>query len=428
MRSDTRLAMREFRFLDEKRKLTRLKEPEERRWLELKQVLSAAAPQQPPDNYPAGVNGYPAPPAELVPHAAAAVQPSEAQSQWASSVAPRAPADPPRSFPSFDIDLRLADEGPPLSAAELLGLVEPTQTEPAPPPAVAAPPPPTSTAAEAPGDDVIELDPGDVTMLEADSNAAPDDPETRSEAPTETDLPPIALLPSDAVDREPDVPFASHPPSAPSPPEVALPKLPPSTDPFGLPVSVANASPAPPEVASEVDSQPENLWPPSSLEMPLEIRTDQATVVRVSPDREADEPVRAVPPEVDAALSAATWQSQVPGEHRVIIHLLDGQVKRGIVRDLDLTGSSVHLEEPEIAEDIPFDQLKAVFFMGSSTGGHLPEAQKIRVTLTDGRQLTGYSTDYKQSGTGFFLEPSDTRTHTFRIFLLHAGVEKIGEE
>jgi hypothetical protein len=50
------------------------------------------------------------------------------------------------------------------------------------------------------------------------------------------------------------------------------------------------------------------------------------------------------------------------------------------------------------------------------------------VTLTDGRQLTGYSTDYKESGTGFFLEPSDTRTNTSRIFLLHAGVEKIGEE
>jgi len=242
MRSDTRLAMREFRFLDEKRKLTRLKEPEERRWLELRQVLSAAAPQQPPANYPGGVNGYPSPPAEPAPRSADPVPPSEAQSQWASSAAPSAPVDPPLGFPSFDIDLRLADEGPPQSAAELLGLVEP--------PAEAAPL--TSAGVEAPGNDVIELDPGDVTMLEADSDAAPDEAETRNECPSEADVPAIVLLASDALDPEPDEPLASLPPPTPPPPEVALPKLFRSTDPFGLPISVPNADPAPPEVATQL--------------------------------------------------------------------------------------------------------------------------------------------------------------------------------
>src|SRR5713226_4243397 len=273
MRSDTRLAMREFRFLDEKRKLTRLREPEERRWLELKQALSAAAAQQLAGNNPAGANGRPAPPAEP-PRSADAVQPSEVQSQWASSVAHRATADPPPGFPSFDMDLRLPAAGPP--PAQLLGLAEP----------------------KASGEEVIELDPGDVTMVEADSNAAPDEVETRSEAPSEEDLPAIDLLPSDALDPEADEQSASVPPSAPlppevalpklsrttkpfapSPPEAALPKLPRTTDPFGIPISAANASPAPPAVASEVDSQPENLRTPSSLEMPLEIRTDQAAVL-----------------------------------------------------------------------------------------------------------------------------------------------------
>src|ERR1700687_1861580 len=149
MRPDTRLAMREFRFLDEKRKLTRLKEPEERRWLELKQALSTAGLQQPAPagNYPAGVNGYPAPP---------------------------------------------PDQGPPQSAAELLGLVD----------------------AEAVGEEVIELDPGDVTMLEAEPPAGEDEAETGREAPCEEEIPASLLLQSDPLDDEP---LASRPRRAPSP-------------------------------------------------------------------------------------------------------------------------------------------------------------------------------------------------------------------
>jgi hypothetical protein len=120
----------------------------------------------------------------------------------------------------------------------------------------------------------------------------------------------------------------------------------------------------------------------------------------------------------------------VEGEHRVIIHTIEGQVKRGVIRDVDLLDDAIALEQQTgfTPERIPGKRVKAIFFM-LPAGARLPQAegQKIRVTFNDGRQVAGFSQDFQEGGQGFFLIPADNRTNTARIFVYRSNVQAVAE-
>ncbi|HSP78493.1 MAG TPA: hypothetical protein VLQ93_08185, partial [Myxococcaceae bacterium] len=131
-----------------------------------------------------------------------------------------------------------------------------------------------------------------------------------------------------------------------------------------------------------------------------------------------------------AAVPSAPVDAYISGEHRVIIHTVEGQVKRGIIRDVDLLDEAVPLEQQTgfAPERIPVGRVKAIFFM-LTVGSRppQPEGQKIRVTFNDGRQVAGFSSDDQGTGQGFFVIPADTRTNTSRIFIYRASVQAIAE-
>jgi hypothetical protein len=120
----------------------------------------------------------------------------------------------------------------------------------------------------------------------------------------------------------------------------------------------------------------------------------------------------------------------VEGEHRVIIHTIEGQVKRGIIRDVDLLDEVIALEQQTgfMPERIPGHRVKAIFFM-LPAGARQPQAEgkKIRVTFNDGRQVAGFSRDFKDGSQGFFLIPADNRTNTARIFVYRSSVQAVAE-
>jgi hypothetical protein len=117
----------------------------------------------------------------------------------------------------------------------------------------------------------------------------------------------------------------------------------------------------------------------------------------------------------------------VEGEHRVVVHTLEGQVKRGTVSDVDLLDAMIRLNQPGLAQEgIATERLKAIFFMQAPGEPPLPHSgRKVRVHFRDGRQLLGFSEDVESSETGFFLIPADTRTHTARIYVFRVGVQSI---
>ncbi|WP_439332617.1 DUF6982 domain-containing protein, partial [Pyxidicoccus fallax] len=131
-----------------------------------------------------------------------------------------------------------------------------------------------------------------------------------------------------------------------------------------------------------------------------------------------------------AVADSAPLTSFVEGEHRVIIHTVEGQVKRGTIRDADLLDEVISLEQQSgfAPEQIPGKRVKAIFFM-LTAGARQPQAegQKIRVTFNDGRQVAGFSRDFKGTTPGFFVIPADQRTNTARIFIYRSSVQAVAE-
>lgn len=156
----------------------------------------------------------------------------------------------------------------------------------------------------------------------------------------------------------------------------------------------------------------------------------QVLVPGAPPPRATLNALPAVKSSASAAAVIAPINAFIEGEHRVIIHTVEGQVKRGAIRDVDLLDEVIPLEQQTgfAPERIPVTRVKAIFFM-LATGSRppQPEGQKVRVTFTDGRQVAGFSDDYKNTGEGFFVIPADTRTNTSRIFIYRASVQAVAE-
>ncbi|MFN0062689.1 MAG: DUF6982 domain-containing protein [Myxococcaceae bacterium] len=131
-------------------------------------------------------------------------------------------------------------------------------------------------------------------------------------------------------------------------------------------------------------------------------------------------------PTIETPLAMA----QVEGEHRVIIHTLEGQVKRGTLRDVNLFESAIPLElaAGDLPESIAADRIKAIFFMQPAGARPPPNTgRKVRVTFKDGRQVAGFSADVDDQQPGFFVVPADNRTNTARIFIFRSSVQTVAE-
>jgi hypothetical protein len=121
-------------------------------------------------------------------------------------------------------------------------------------------------------------------------------------------------------------------------------------------------------------------------------------------------------------------RAHVDGTYRVVVHTVEGQVKRGVLQDADLDGPTLALvaQPSGHAEPVPTDHVKAIFFMLShGETPPTPEGKKVRVTFRDGRQVAGFSPDYDETGIGFFMIPGDTRTNTGRIWVYRAAVRQV---
>ncbi len=133
-------------------------------------------------------------------------------------------------------------------------------------------------------------------------------------------------------------------------------------------------------------------------------------------------PVRAAAPD-----PFAPSPSFVGGDHRVVLHTVEGQVLRGSLANADLADLELPLIQPNGAvARIPAGQVKAIFFMLAADERPAAAAgTRVRVTFGDGRQISGLSPDYSPDSSGFFVLPLDSRTHTARVWVYRASVRQI---
>jgi hypothetical protein len=172
---------------------------------------------------------------------------------------------------------------------------------------------------------------------------------------------------------------------------------------------------SPPMAAPDLHAPPLGLEPLDALE---EVDVEEIPIVEG-----AEELLEEVPAE--PALAA---QLRVTGSHRVVVHTVEGLVKRGVIADVSLDAPSLPLApQPDAApEALPTAKVKAIFFM-LAAGEPPPVAagKKVRVTFSDGRQIAGFSPDYSDAGPGFFMIPADTRTNTGRIWVYRSAVKAV---
>jgi len=212
----------------------------------------------------------------------------------------------------------------------------------------------------------------------------------QSSAPTRPSPPP---MPFPKVVTAPSAVFAVPAPAPPAPPP-----------PLAMPVSAFTPPPAPPAPLNTRVATPIAPPPPEPVPVPVSDPFDRSGL-----SLGGVEPV----------------QILVRGEHRVILHTVEGQVKRGSIREANLGADTVVLEGPSI-ENLPRARVKAIFFM-LAPGARAPAADgdKVRVTFKDGRQVAGYSRDQKDAALGFFVVPADNRTNTERIFIYRHAVQNV---
>lgn len=257
----------------------------------------------------------------------------------------------------------------------------------------------------------------------------------------------------DLIVAAPDVPIAPEPEPEPVPPDavpepVAPPPLPPADPAFAAVLADV------PEVSAD-DVTELHEPPPAAVAVVEEDAGAEGEVVSLDVLVAATPPGGATPPPLGAASLApplpppappqvlpppvpgppepalrdpfAPSPSFVPGEHRIVLHTVEGQVLRGSLANADLDDDEIPLIQPNGAvARIPAVQVKAVFFMlapGARVG--TGSGTRVRVTFGDGRQLAGLSPGYDPGSRGFFVLPLDDRTHTARVWVYRAATRQV---
>jgi hypothetical protein len=130
------------------------------------------------------------------------------------------------------------------------------------------------------------------------------------------------------------------------------------------------------------------------------------------------------PPERDPFAAAPSF---VAGEHRVVLHTVEGQVLRGSIANADLEDPELPMIQPNGAvARVPAGHVKAIFFM-LPAGEQPPQVAgtRVRITFSDNRQLSGLAPDYTPGSMGFFVLPIDARTNTSRVWVYRAAIRQI---
>lgn len=134
------------------------------------------------------------------------------------------------------------------------------------------------------------------------------------------------------------------------------------------------------------------------------------------------------PPDEDAEPDLDDPNLIIRGKRKVTVHMLRGQIKRGVVRKLGKSdmGFTLLPQGTGQSEDLSIAQLKAVFVHRPSRHAAEPGAgRSITVTFQDGRSVQGMSEDYQPGAAMFTLVPPPGRGQFERIIVNAQAVRAV---
>jgi hypothetical protein len=126
-------------------------------------------------------------------------------------------------------------------------------------------------------------------------------------------------------------------------------------------------------------------------------------------------------------------------ENKVVVHMRDGRVHKGITHDFDPDEDSFHLLPAEgggVPVRLDVDKMKALFYVKDYLGNRdfvSPRrfgqaagiGRKAIVTFTDGEVVYGIVTNEDERRRGFFVAPADPDDNNVRIFVVRSSVRNL---
>jgi hypothetical protein len=115
-------------------------------------------------------------------------------------------------------------------------------------------------------------------------------------------------------------------------------------------------------------------------------------------------------------------------DDRVVLRYRDGRTERVMLEPIDPYREVLIVQRDEGAAEVPFSELKAVFFPRTAPDAVLEPASgmQIAVEFNDGEVIRG-TAQYNPERNGFFLFPAD-RSKNDRIFVVNSAIISIEVE
>ena len=115
-------------------------------------------------------------------------------------------------------------------------------------------------------------------------------------------------------------------------------------------------------------------------------------------------------------------------DSQVVLRYRDGRTERAALTTVDVDRAVFAVERDGAPDEVPFDEMKAVFFPRTRPEEQLdpPSGSTIAVEFADGEVIRGMA-QYNPERNGFFLVPLD-RSKNERIFVVRSAIVSIEVE
>src|SRR5437867_287584 len=126
-------------------------------------------------------------------------------------------------------------------------------------------------------------------------------------------------------------------------------------------------------------------------------------------------------------------------ENKVVVHMRDGTVHKGVTNDFRPEADTFHLLPAEgggIPMRIALPAMKALFYVKDYIGNRdyntrkafensRGEGRRAIVTFEDGETIWGIVPSYDPNASGFDLYPADPDDNNIRIFVINRSVKSV---
>lgn len=124
-------------------------------------------------------------------------------------------------------------------------------------------------------------------------------------------------------------------------------------------------------------------------------------------------------------------------EHKIVVHMKGGAIRKGVTQDFDPAGRMFHLLPAEgggVPVRVQLEEMKALFYVKDYLGNRDYVSQqrfervqrsglKVILTFHDGETLYGTVAEEDQLAERFFVYPADERDNNIRLFVMRNSLK-----